>query len=309
MIWELLAGRPPFKGDKSASCSVGSRRPRYRRCASTGLTCPPPSATFSSGRRRSTPPIGSRRLRTSCSPGPTPFAERWATVTLEHADADALGAAMATLTKLGLGKVNPYNGLRPFDETDAASFFGREDDTEKLTSLVLADGFSAVVGLSGSGKSSLVRAGLVPRLRAKGSLVVVVVAGADLGAEVLDALNEVTIDDHGRRTVGEALAAAVPTHGELVVVLDQFEELWTLANADQRAEVLAALTRSTGVRVSSPSAPTSTTGPLADPLIGPQVREATFALTPLTPIEANGPSPRPRRRWVGASNPASWRTS
>src|SRR5262245_4123824 len=68
----------------------------------------------------------------------------------------------------------PYKGLNYFDEADADLFVGREALTTKLTERVLdlAPGrsadpmrFLAIVGASGSGKSSLVRAGLVPSLR------------------------------------------------------------------------------------------------------------------------------------------------
>jgi transcriptional regulator with XRE-family HTH domain len=73
----------------------------------------------------------------------------------------------------GLG-LCPYKGLNYFDETDADLFVGREALTAKLTERVLSltssglppeTRFLAVVGASGSGKSSLVRAGLIPALR------------------------------------------------------------------------------------------------------------------------------------------------
>jgi formylglycine-generating enzyme required for sulfatase activity len=68
---------------------------------------------------------------------------------------------------------SPYPGLSPFEETDAAIFFGRRDDTlatiETLDSLrrQQASGirFALMVGASGSGKSSLLRAGVIPRLK------------------------------------------------------------------------------------------------------------------------------------------------
>src|SRR5512140_1805874 len=69
---------------------------------------------------------------------------------------------------------SPYKGLNYFDESDADLFVGREALTNKLTELVLAlasnrlaegSRFLAIVGASGSGKSSLVRAGLVSALR------------------------------------------------------------------------------------------------------------------------------------------------
>ena len=59
----------------------------------------------------------------------------------------------------------PYRGLLHFREEDAPFFFGREGTLDKLASAVQRQPFVAVVGASGSGKSSVVRAGLVPRLR------------------------------------------------------------------------------------------------------------------------------------------------
>ena len=59
---------------------------------------------------------------------------------------------------------NPYPGLRPFERSQAALFFGREQQTGELLQHLNQHRFVGVVGLSGSGKSSLVRAGLVPAL-------------------------------------------------------------------------------------------------------------------------------------------------
>ena len=59
----------------------------------------------------------------------------------------------------------PYRGLEAFDEEHADVFFGREGDVQRLLEKLKASRFLAVLGPSGSGKSSLVRAGLVPALR------------------------------------------------------------------------------------------------------------------------------------------------
>jgi hypothetical protein len=61
--------------------------------------------------------------------------------------------------------VAPYLGLQAFNEQDVALFFGRESDIAELLQLISRANFLVVTGASGSGKSSLVMAGLIPRLR------------------------------------------------------------------------------------------------------------------------------------------------
>jgi energy-coupling factor transporter ATP-binding protein EcfA2 len=61
---------------------------------------------------------------------------------------------------------NPFVGLRPFNSGEALLFFGRGEQTVELLRRLHRDHFIAVVGSSGCGKSSLVRAGLIPKLRA-----------------------------------------------------------------------------------------------------------------------------------------------
>ena len=61
-------------------------------------------------------------------------------------------------------KMNPFPGLRPFEMQEKYLFFGREDQTVELLKRLGQARFMAVVGTSGSGKSSLVRAGLLPEV-------------------------------------------------------------------------------------------------------------------------------------------------
>jgi WD40 repeat protein len=144
---------------------------------------------------------------------------------------------------------NPYKGLRAFQEADASDFFGREALTQRLLarlgeSTPLAR-FLAVVGPSGGGKSSVVRAGVVPALR-RGVLpgsrhwyVLEMIPGAQPMAELATALLRVAVgqppdllgqlqrDERGLLHVVQELLPG-GTETELVLVIDQFEEVFTL---------------------------------------------------------------------------------
>jgi WD40 repeat protein/DNA-binding SARP family transcriptional activator len=174
---------------------------------------------------------------------------------------NALGTAPAPDRARAAAR-NPYKGLRPFVESDAQDFFGREDLTDHLVELLSPPDskFLAVVGPSGCGKSSLVRAGLVPALR-RGAVpgserwfVVEMVPGSRPFEELEDALLHVAIDqpaglleelegaDDGLLRAVERLLP--PDGSELLLVVDQFEELFTLVRQEStRSAFLAALAR------------------------------------------------------------------
>jgi WD40 repeat protein/DNA-binding SARP family transcriptional activator len=158
---------------------------------------------------------------------------------------------------------NPYKGLEPFTEEDAPLFFGREALVAQMLEHLGNPGalpwprrFLAVVGPSGSGKSSLVRAGLLPALRRSGlggraarawQQIVVMVPGmepiAALSAALSGPLNlaEDTLLARLQSDTG-ALAALIarrlPAQGGLLLVIDQFEELYTLASEADHSDVV-----------------------------------------------------------------------
>jgi hypothetical protein len=78
---------------------------------------------------------------------------------------DASGPDLKERLDAVRASICPYRGLLHFREEDAPFFFGRETAVDKLMHAVQREPLVAVVGASGSGKSSVVRAGLVPRLR------------------------------------------------------------------------------------------------------------------------------------------------
>src|ERR1700733_14301553 len=90
-----------------------------------------------------------------------------------------------------LGSDNPWPGLLPFTEGDHAYFFGREAETEDLQALVFRGRLTVLYGLSGLGKSSLLQAGLFPRLRTDGVLPVYIrldLTNTDFSAQIWAAL-------------------------------------------------------------------------------------------------------------------------
>jgi len=161
--------------------------------------------------------------------------------------------------------VCPYKGLRAFDPGDAALYFGREAQVEAVVARMAEVRFVAVVGASGSGKSSFVRAGLVPAIGAGtargGSRAGVIVltpgehpledlaAAVDAGGE--GATNLLAED---LRRDPEELGRALRQHAadRVVLAVDQFEELFTLCRdeAERRGFVdalIAAWADPTGV--------------------------------------------------------------
>jgi basic membrane lipoprotein Med (substrate-binding protein (PBP1-ABC) superfamily)/DNA-binding SARP family transcriptional activator len=150
----------------------------------------------------------------------------------------------------GMPVRNPFKGLRAFTEADAADFFGRRKLVDELCA-VLAGGARLVVlvGPSGSGKSSLAAAGLLPALRSGavagsdrwriGSMV----PGAEPASEWQVALASASRRPSPSAPVEEPAAPGdAPVAATTLVLIDQFEELFTLADGDEAAGFLTLIT-------------------------------------------------------------------
>ncbi len=158
----------------------------------------------------------------------------------------ALGDEPAVLERPPIMR-NPYKGLRAFDESDAADFYGRDELVSTLLAAVERHRFVTVVGPSGSGKSSVVRAGLLPAL-ASGALQgseqwswAVLTPGSHPVQSLVQTLKGLApasialgenVSTSGMADVFERVMSDMP--GELVLVLDQFEELFTLVDDQER---------------------------------------------------------------------------
>lgn len=154
----------------------------------------------------------------------------------------------------------PYPGLDAFVEDEAAVFFGREAQAAELTRRLHAssqrpsDRFLVLVGASGSGKSSLVRAGVMPRLRQRrwtvlpafspganplGALAAAIVAAGGEREQVSGVLRRLRQGPGSLRTELSRLRDG--RFRRTLLVIDQFEEVVTLAGERERAQFLEAL--------------------------------------------------------------------
>jgi WD40 repeat protein len=165
----------------------------------------------------------------------------------------------------------PYKGLAFYDVADAPIFFGREKLTAELVAFVRDQAFLAIVGDSGSGKSSLARAGLIAALLDKagrpleGSVQpplgsrdwryvpvtptaqpfeTLARALAGEGSEAKALLESLQADPLALR---DRVAALVEAGGRLLLLVDQFEELFTLCKDEaERAAYINALLAASG---------------------------------------------------------------
>ncbi len=143
----------------------------------------------------------------------------------------------------------PYPGMRAFREQEASHFYGREAETDELLQRLRRHPFAAVIGASGSGKSSLVYAGLIPALR-RSSLFGPggwLIRSIRPGAHPLETLQTAL----GTADIGlfdpAALLAAEPGAARFLLVIDQFEEVFTQGAAERDA-FLAAIQRLVALR-------------------------------------------------------------
>ena len=204
---------------------------------------------------------------------------------------------------------NPYKGLRAFHTADARDFFGRERLVERLLARLGNSGrlgrFVALVGPSGSGKSSAVRAGLLPALRRDGIpgssnwYQIELTPGqhpfssleeALLGVAVNPSpslLDELVLDGGMQRAANRVLP---DPDAQLIVVIDQFEELFTLTDsgtANRFLESVVSTVQSNHGRIRFVLTLRADfyDRPLAHAEFGELLRQGTEVVTPMTAQE------------------------
>ncbi|MEV1076645.1 hypothetical protein AB0I98_00045 [Streptomyces sp. NPDC050211] len=179
--------------------------PTYRAMAlRTGYSGPTLSAA-AAGERLPTLPV-LKAYVIACGGDPGEWERRWQTALAETADTRPADDT----------EDSPYPGLARFDTGDGEHFHGRDDLIAELVTLTGRARITAVVGASGSGKSSLLRAGLTPVLREPDG------TGTRPGA-----IRLLTPGPHPARA-HDALFTPHPAPGDTLLVVDQFEEVFTL---------------------------------------------------------------------------------
>lgn len=148
-------------------------------------------------------------------------------------------------------EVPPYVGLAAFQPADADRFFGREKLVNALRARVRQRRFAGVFGASGSGKSSLLRAGLVagtttptvlftpgPNPMEECAVRLAALTGGTAGS----VRAELDADPHNLHLLVRQAVASEPDGTDLLLVIDQFEETFTLCtDREQRSRFIAAL--------------------------------------------------------------------
>jgi DNA-binding SARP family transcriptional activator/tRNA A-37 threonylcarbamoyl transferase component Bud32 len=216
---------------------------------------------------------------------------------------------MGALGDSDLALVNPYKGLRSFGSADAADFHGRHRLVERLLARLDTPGtsgrFIALVGPSGSGKSSVVSAGLLPAIRrgtvpSSGSWYTIEMTPAPDPFERLEralvgvavdppaSLLELLTDECGlQRAVSRVLPAG---ESQLILVIDQFEELFVQVDADLAGRFIEAVVNAVmddrgRIRVIVTLRADFYDRPLRHRRLGELLRDGTEVITPMTPEE------------------------
>ena len=155
-------------------------------------------------------------------------------------------------------ETNPYRGLKPYEERHRHLFFGRDRVIGQLHRAVRRGPLTIVVGASGTGKSSVVKAGLIPRLRSPTSkkwrvlspvrpgsapiqaLVNLLTSPGEQVAELLDPETNWKSDVKALSNLVGSWAAKNP-RAKLLLVIDQLEELVTLCKDEGKREYFSSL--------------------------------------------------------------------
>ncbi len=164
----------------------------------------------------------------------------------ERSDAVAVATRSGATARVATTLTRPYKFLDYYAETDSQLFFGREQEIEAICSQIIAHGSFILHGRSGVGKSSILRAGLTPRLRREGHAVLVVRSFTDPVGQIKAGLANLLGETKQFESSLEDLISRAVAHlegGLVIFFLDQFEEFFSLLSEDDRGRFVAEVGR------------------------------------------------------------------
>ncbi|MGI9416197.1 MAG: protein kinase domain-containing protein [Geminicoccaceae bacterium] len=228
MMWHVVTGRPPSIGHRALERSADLPA-AWRDCMTTGMA-KEPGARFAD-------------------------IDQWRTAMRAALGHDVRSASADAVTIMAPSPTRcPYKGLAAYQSEDAEFFHGREGLVDEIVRRVQLNRVLIIGGPSGSGKSSLMRAGLIPAIRA-GTLpgsdhwhVAVFTPGRDPLADLYVQLSrghtatntDISIDQViAHPSLARYVGAATET--PCLLCIDQFEELFTLTPPEQRQRFVDAL--------------------------------------------------------------------
>jgi WD40 repeat protein len=233
VLYELLSGRHPFRRETSMAT------------LSAILEETPPDLAATA--RHVSPQVAAIVARCMAKAREERFASGHDLVMVLEV---AAGASAPEAAAAGIEERSPYPGLSSFTEQDAAHFFGREGEVRALWQRLQNRKLLAVIGPSGAGKTSFVRAGVIPAAPEGWRCLWVTPGNRPFAAVARALVPELSNDPETlQRLVGaetdEGLMAALGVwrrrQGEALLIMDQFEELFTLNPEDVQERFAAFL--------------------------------------------------------------------
>ncbi len=278
-LYECLSGRLP------ASLGPGPLVSRYRSDVMAGAAPPPPLREVAP----IVPEEVARLVDALVSPKreDRPRRAAWVAVEIERLRRAVRGRSRA------LPEDGPFRGLARFEERHRDVYFGRAVEVATALEMLRTHGLVALVGPSGSGKSSLARSGVVPAIM-DGALgtwppvfrAAVLSPGTDPRSALAVALGMAELPDDPH-SLASVLAARVESEGVgLAIVVDQLEEIVTLSDSGGAAYIASFLTRIGQIPLPGLRALVTARRDLLDPLLavpelGPALVRGTQLVAPL----------------------------
>ena len=267
MLYECLTGRLPAAADDGDASTVT----RLRMHVAMGLLAPPYVRELAP----SVPEAVARLVDSLIAPKrqDRPHRAEWVACELERLRRLQRGPARE------LPPEGPFRGLEAFDERHRDVFFGRATDVAAALELLRSHGLVALVGPSGSGKSSLARAGVLPAI-VDGTLgawpplwKTVMLSPATYPRAALEHALGPFLDGKGTPDDPDELASILATSVEtssvgLVILIDALEELVTLAAPADRAYLALFLAALSSRPMPGLRAVVTARRDLLDPLLG-----------------------------------------